>query len=78
MVQQEKVFWILLTAFIFAINYNRRREKKKKKTLPKRERYSNIAFPNKDLLDQPLATKHLGSVKKTYLREKQSSREMAC
>lgn len=53
-------------------------EKKKKKTLPERERYSNIAFPNKDLLDQPLANKHLGSVKKTYLREKQFSREIAC
>lgn len=81
MVQQEKVFWILLTAFIFAITYNRRRKKKKrekKKPLPERERYSNIAFPNKALLDQPLATKHLGSVKKTYLCEKQFSREMAC
>lgn len=65
MVQQEKVFWILLTAFIFAINYNRRR--KKKHYL--KERYPNIAFPNKALLDQPLATKHLGSVKKhIYMR----------
>lgn len=38
MVQQEKALCILLTAFIFAISYNRRRKKKKTKhTAWKRE-----------------------------------------
>jgi len=37
MVQQEKALCILLTAFIFAISYNRRRKKKTKHTAWKRE-----------------------------------------
>jgi len=63
MVQQEKALCILLTAFIFAISYNRRRKKKKPNTLPGRESYLSSAFLSKALLDRLLATKHLVTTK---------------